>query len=345
MSFDPNAPAGEDSGVFGLPHSVAEAGVVLIPVPFEATTSYGSGTAQGPAAILAASRQVDLFDRETGRPYEAGIAMLDVDEQVARWNEEGAAAAGRVRDGATRLRDGTDRDREIVNDRCDRVNSWLVETAASLIAQGKRVGTIGGDHGSVFGALQAHAAKYPGMGVLHVDAHADLRHEYEGFAFSHASIMDCVAGRIPQVAKLVQVGIRDFCEEELEQIEASRGRIVTFFDADLAAERCSGATWAAQVNRIVETLPGQVYVSFDIDGLDPVLCPHTGTPVPGGLSFHEASFLLARVAQSGRTIVGFDLAEVAPGPDSEWDANVGARLLYKLIGYMLLSQRPSKRPR
>ena len=340
MAFDPNAAATGD-GVFGLPHTAAEAGVVLVPVPFEATTSYGGGAARGPRAILAASRQVDLFDIETGRPYEAGIAMLPEPEEWRGWNDEAQALVRRIRDqhvlgvGETQL--ATDRKR--VDALCEQLNTTLQTRVAHLLAEGKRVGTVGGDHGSVFGAIAAHADRYPGLGILHFDAHADLRRAYEGFEWSHASIMESVVRRLPNVARLVQVGVRDACEEEHDLVRASAGRIRTYWDAELARERFAGSTWAAQVERIVGDLPKQVYVSFDIDGLDPALCPNTGTPVPGGLSFHEASYLLGAVARSGRRIVGFDLVEVAPASDGgEWDANVGARMLYKLVGWMLASK-------
>jgi len=140
------------------------------------------------------------------------------------------------------------------------------------------------------------------------------------------------------MARLVQVGIRDLCEEEHQRIASSGGRIRTFFDSELAEARFAGATWGQQTLRILEALPQDVYVSFDIDGLDPTLCPHTGTKVPGGLSFQMATGLLAAVVRSGRRIVGFDLTEVVPAGDgTEWDENVAARLLYKLIGWCLRS--------
>lgn len=340
MSFDPNA-AATGGGVYGLPFTAEAARVVLVPVPFEATTSYGAGTAFGPAAILAASRQVDLLDHETGNPYTAGIAMLPERAAVQEWNDAGAAAARRFREqrdlGA--LPGALAETQAFVNALCVRLNEALHAQVHTLLQAGKIVGTVGGDHGAVFGAIAAHAAQFPGMGILHFDAHADLRHEYEGFHFSHASIMNNVVRRCPGVARLVQVGIRDYCDEERDLVRDSGGRIRSWYDADLAAGRFAGATWAEQCRRIVADLPPDVYVSFDIDGLDPALCPHTGTPVPGGQSFHEASFLLGEVARSGRRIVGFDLVEVAPDPGGgEWDANVGARLLYKLIGWALRSQ-------
>jgi len=331
-AFDPNAASADDSGVFGLPVR-DDASVVLIPVPFEATTSYGDGAASGPSALLAASRQVDLLDREVGTPYEAGVVMLEESPDVRSWNSRAAEAVRAARN-------GDDRACADVDAACDALNTWLDGTATSLLDDGKIVGTIGGDHGSVYGAIAAHARRHAGLGILHVDAHADLRRSYEGFRFSHASILDAVTRDCPNVERVVQVGIRDYCDEERRAIEGSESRIVTFFDADLSAARFRGARFADQCETIVDQLPESVYVTFDIDGLDPTLCPNTGTPVPGGLSFAEASYLVGAVARSGRRIVGFDLAEVAPGPEGdEWDANVGARLLYKLIGWTLISRR------
>ena len=344
MAFDPSAPAQPGSGIFGLPHQTDQARVILVPVPFDATTSYRPGAAAGPRAILEASRQVDLFDRETGRPYAAGIALLGESEEVRSWNLEARRAAEAVIEagGVDPREPGLVEAAATVNGLGDRLNRWVEATVEDWLAEGRLVGTLGGDHAVPFGAIAAHARRYPGLGVLHLDAHADLRHAYEGFTWSHASIMHNVVTRLGGVARLVQVGIRDFSEEEHEDIARSGGRIVTFFDQELAAERFAGGSFAAQVERIVAALPRDVYLSFDIDGLDPTLCPHTGTPVPGGLAFHEACFLIAQVARSGRRIVGFDLCEVAPGPPGdEWDGNVGARLLYKVIGWLLRSRERS----
>ena len=341
MPFDPSAAALPDSGVFGLPHTEDEAAVVLVPVPFEATTSYGGGAAQGPEAILSASRQVDLFDVETGRPYEAGIHMLPLPDRVVVLNREARSAAerviaaGGVVPGDTAL-EGAARE---VNAASAEVNGWVEAEASRLIAKGKLVGVVGGDHATPFGSIVAHARAFPGLGVLHLDAHADLRRAYEGFADSHASIFYNVAERVPGVARIVQVGVRDVSEEEWEYAAASNGRVVIHHDTLLAQARLEGESWGTQVERIVSALPRDVYLSFDIDGLDPALCPHTGTPVPGGLSFQQACALVRGVARSGRRIVGLDLVEVAPGPDGdEWDGNVGARLLYKMIGWMLASR-------
>jgi agmatinase len=140
------------------------------------------------------------------------------------------------------------------------------------------------------------------------------------------------------VKKLVQVGIRDFGEAEYNFIVASNGRVKTFYDAALKAGQFAGMPWRDEVDNIVRELPQNVYLSFDIDGLDPTLCLHTGTPVPGGLSFAQACALVEGVVRAGKRIVGFDLNEVAPSADGgDWDGNVGARLLYKMIGWTLRS--------
>ena len=245
MTFDPNAAAGPDSGIFGLNDTPESARVVLVPVPFEATTSYGGGTSQGPAAILRASRQVDLFDIETGKPYEAGICMLP----EPKFPEPGA------------------RDPDAVNPISRQVNAWVRDTCVKWLSRGKIVGTVGGDHSISFGAIAAHAERYSGLGVLHFDAHADLRHAYEGFEHSHASIMDNVV-RGTKIARLVQVGIRDLCEEEHQAIAGSGGRIVAFYDAELAEARFAGETWAQQCARIVAALPLERELSTEIRGRD-----------------------------------------------------------------------------
>jgi len=219
----------------------------------------------------------------------------------------------------------------------ERLNTWVYETAARGLQRGRLVGLVGGDHSTPFGLIRAVAERHAGLGVLHLDAHADLRAAYEGFSDSHASIMFNVAERLPGVARIVQVGVRDFGEAEHDYAQASQGRIVQFHDATLAARMGRGASWVTLCDEIVAALPREVYLSFDIDGLDPTLCPNTGTPVPGGLSFQQTCGLLRALVESGRRIVGLDVNEVAPGTD-EWDANVGARLLYKMIGWALRSR-------
>jgi agmatinase len=340
--FDPDAAAAPGSGIFGLPFTPRQSRIIVLPVPFEATTSYGGGASRAPAAVLRASRQVDLYDRETGRPWDEGIAMLPVPGRVLAWNREakrlaaGVIAAGGETAGSARLARALAR----VNAIGGALNAWVRRETVAILAAGRVPVILGGDHSVPFGAIEACAGRWPGLGILHFDAHCDLREAYEGFTWSHASIFHNVMTGIPAVGRLVQVGVRDMGEREEELIRRSHGRIRLHHDAALAARLAAGATWASLVRGIVAALPNTVYVSFDIDGLDPSLCPHTGTPVPGGLSFHQAAQVLLAVARSGREIVGADLCEVSPGPrGDEWDANVGARVLYKLIGAIALSRR------
>jgi len=336
MPFDPDAPAAPGSGIFGLPFTEAESRVVLIPVPWDATTSYRRGTIDGPAAILAASQQVDLLDRRFGRIYERGIHMLDESERIRALSEEVGELTRRFIDaGATA---GSDSETSTLLGRVDaaseEVNEHVYARARSVLAAGKVPGVVGGEHSVPFAAIRACAEHHGSIGLLHIDAHMDLRMAFEGFAWSHASIMFNVLSRVPGVVKLVQVGIRDMGERERDFAAAQGGRVEVHYDDLWAEELANGVPFATLARRAIEALPELVYVSFDIDGLDPSNCPHTGTPVPGGLSFNHAALLLAALRESGKRVVGFDLVEVAPGAADapEWDANVGARLLYKLCG-------------
>jgi agmatinase len=337
MQFDPDAAAKPGAGIFGLPHLIEDARIVLLPVPFDATTSYGNGTAAGPDAIFDASGQVDLFHRRFGRIYERGIHMLSPDERIARLSAEAREIAEPlISKGGADPEDAEDvRDVARVNMASEEMNAFVYLESKALLEKGKRVGLVGGDHSTPFGLIRALAERHGQIGILHIDAHMDYREAFEGFAWSHASIMHNVLTHIPGVTRIVQVGIRDFGAGEVAFAKAHEGRTAVFYDEAMFEERAAGVTFEQQVARIVEALPPKVYVSFDIDGLEPSCCPHTGTPVPGGMSFNEVTYLLWRVAQSGRTIVGFDLVEVCPGANAdepEWDANVGARLLYTLCG-------------
>ncbi|MEQ1875087.1 MAG: agmatinase family protein [Bdellovibrionia bacterium] len=338
--FDPNEAAGEDSGIFGLPFSAETAAIHLIPVPWEPTVSYGGGTSEGPELILNASKQVDLFDLETHKAYEVGYYMEPISTEIATLSRDTKAKAQKIIQSPGQTGGHQESLLRDVNDAGDRLNRWLYEKTRALLAKGKIVGVIGGDHSSPLGALQAFHEKYAGeLGVLHIDAHADLRNSYEGFTWSHASIMYNLMTGEHRPKRLVQVGIRDFCEEEFDFIKA-RKDICTYFDLNLKRRIIEGETWKNLCIEIVSHLPDKVYVSFDIDGLDPTLCPNTGTPVPGGLSFEQALTLLRALHESKRTIVGFDLNEVSGGlTRAEWNGNVGARMLYKMCGWTAVTNQ------
>jgi len=325
--FDPDDAARPDSGIYGLPHGPEQARVHVLGVPFDATASYRKGAARGPEAILRASRQVELFVRDGPRPYEHGIWMAPPDARVAALNEEARALRA----------SGRDLERE--NAIGAELNALVEGAVGAALDAGRLPAVVGGDHSVPFGAFRAAAARHPGLGILHFDAHADLRLAYQGLEWSHASIFRNALERLPGVARLVQVGVRDVALGEAEFAGASGGRVRTLRDAEWAAAALDGRDRRALAREWIELLPATVWISFDVDGLDPALCPNTGTPVPGGLSWHDALLWLDELARSGRAVAGLDLCEVNPGdaaPDEDaWDAMVGARLLYRLIATAL----------
>lgn len=336
--FDPEAAARPGSGIFGLDHDREQAGVLLMPVPFDATTSYRSGAHLGPRAILAASHQVELFDPELGRPYLRGIHLLPEDPEIVAANSAARKAAALLMQKGGAGEGDEDAAAVATVDRASAaVNAKVGSVVALALDRGQAPGVIGGDHSVAFGAIDAAARRHPGLGILHVDAHADLRRAYQGFEWSHASVMDNVLRKVEGVARLVQVGLRDVSEAEFRRARGDQ-RVLLCGDMDWRRRLLAGDTWLQCCQEAVAALPDKIWVSFDIDGLDPSLCPGTGTPVPGGLSFVEASALLRCVVETGRRIVGFDLTEVSPGAGGdEWNGAVGARILYKLIGFALLT--------
>ncbi|MCF8447331.1 MAG: agmatinase family protein, partial [Bacteroidia bacterium] len=306
--------------------------------------SYSAGTAAGPEAVLEASYQVDLYDPNVADAWKMGLAMLPVDKKVKATSKRLRKKAEQYIDlyslGKTAEKNKTMKTiQQEVNAACKEMNAWVKKEADKQLRKNKVVALLGGDHSTPLGLMQALAQTYPSFGILQIDAHADLRDAYEGFEFSHASIM-FNALKIPQVSSLTQVGIRDYCEDEKNLIDAD-ARIHTFFDADLKAQQFEGKSWKKLCDEIIATLPNQVYLSFDIDGLDPKLCPNTGTPVPGGFEFEQVVYLVQQLVKAKKQIIGFDINEVSPGQD-EWDANVGARLLYKMSNLCLLSNGKNK---
>jgi len=338
-NFDPNSIGQLNDGMFGLPFTIEECETVLIPVPWEVTVSYGSGAADGPQAILDASYQVDLYDPIVKDAWKLGIAMDEISDEVRQRSDKWRQAAERY---INELANGTDEnDAELkkvsanIQKECLWLNKWVKERCLYYLNQNKIVGLIGGDHSTPLGMMQALAEKFGNFTILQIDAHADLRNAYEGFEFSHASIM-FNALKINQVEKIVQVGIRDYCEEELNLINTNN-KIITFFDRDIKYSQYNGDSWDRIVNRIINELPQNIYLSFDIDGLDPKLCPNTGTPVAGGFEVEQVLFLLEKIVKSGRKIIAFDLNEVSPGVSNDLDANVAARLLYRICNLVAMS--------
>ncbi|MCE3227125.1 MAG: agmatinase [Bacteroidetes bacterium] len=341
-NFDPNGIGQLNDGMYGLPFSLEECETVLVPVPWEVTVSYGGGTADGPQAILDASYQVDLYDPVVKDAWKLGIAMDAIDENVRAKSNALRENAEKYIDALANGADENNSDmkskaKDIQNE-CLWLNDWVKNRCLHFLNQNKLIGLVGGDHSTPLGMMQALSEKFGNYAILQIDAHADLRDAYEGFEFSHASIM-FNALKIKQVEKLVQVGIRDYCEEELNLINNSNGRVKTFFDRDIKYAQYNGDSWNRICDRIINELPQNIYLSFDIDGLDPKLCPNTGTPVAGGFEVEQVLFLLEKLAKSGKRIIAFDLNEVSPAEDNDWDANVAARLLYRICNLAALSNK------
>lgn len=341
-NYDPNSVGNPNNNIFGLPTNEDDARLVILPVPWEVTVSYGAGTARAPEAIFKASLQVDLFDPEFPDAWKQGFYMRSSDKKILMKSDYLRKEAELYIDYISK---GDDVDAnqfmcktlKEVNEGSVFMNNWVYEQTKALLDKGKLVGLVGGDHSTPLGFMKAIADTHGDFGILQVDAHFDLRKAYEGFNYSHASVMYNALAEIPQLQRLVQAGIRDFGSDEWEYVKNSNYRVITYFDKEIRNRQFEGQTWKFIAEEIVSKLPEKVFISFDIDGLDRKLCPFTGTPVPGGFELEQVFYLFSKVLQSGRRLVGFDLNEVGIGGDTDWDANVGARALYKLCNLLVTS--------
>ena len=341
--FNPNGVGVSNGNIFGFPVSKEEAEILLFPIPWDVTTSYGKGTANGPSQILNASTQLDFYHPVYENAHEIKLFLDKESKKIRNWNNElvrdssryvNFLESGGVVEDSPEFLELLD----IVNSKQDWIKDFIFNKSQEVINANKIPGVIGGEHSVPLGLLEALSTYYSDFGVLQIDAHADLRMAYEGFKQSHASIF-YNALNIKQIKKLVQVGIRDVAQSEVDIINNSLGRITTFFDWNLKENSFNGQSWKEQVNEIISELPNNVYISFDIDGLKPSLCPNTGTPVPGGFELEEINYLLNQLAKSTKKIIGFDLCEVSNGEFGEWDANVGARALWSIVTNISLNRK------
>jgi agmatinase len=275
-------------GVLPTQRSFQDSEAVILPAPFDRTTSYVSGTQHGPRELLLASAQVELWDEELGVDvHSRGILTLPEMDLTALPIEEALKA--------------------------------IQDTAAHLLDQGKFLLTLGGEHSITPPLVTAAARRHKGLGVLQVDAHADLRDSYLGQRHSHA----CAMRRTIEFAPLVQVGIRNISEDEVSALPSLRTKI--FYDWNMRDD-------PAWIDRAVEALPDPVYVTIDLDGLDPATMPAVGTPEPGGLSWRELTTLLRRTFER-RTVVACDVVELCPLPGFAAPNFIAAKLVYKLLTY------------
>jgi agmatinase len=334
-AFDPNGVGIANGNIFGFPVEESTADLVIIPVPWDATASYGKGTSDGPQAILDASTQLDFYHPQLPEAWKTQVFMTPIS---AEWKQINADLCVQAIEYIQFLEQGGQLTADspyqtVVND----INAAqlalkenLKERSKTLLNEGKTVAVLGGEHSTPLGLIEALDDLGKPFGILQIDAHADLRVAYEDFTQSHASIMYNVVNNCKNLQKLVQVGIRDVAHSEVQLISTS-DKIETHFDWEIKRRQFEGETWKSIVDGIIKSLPERVYISFDIDGLHPSLCPNTGTPVVGGFELDQINYLFFQLVEAGKQIIGFDLNEVAPGTSDDWDANVGARALWNLV--------------
>ncbi len=337
--FDVNSAGNPNNNIFGLPFSEEESRLVILPVPWEVTVSFGAGTARASEHVFKASLQVDLYDPDTPNAWKEGFFMRHIDKKILLKSDFLRKEAELYINFISKGEDVSGnkfmcKSLKEINEGSEFLNNWVYNQTKALLDEGKLVGLLGGDHSTPFGYWKAIGEKHGDFGILQIDAHCDLRKAYEDFKYSHASITYNGIQEIPELKKVVQVGVRDYSESEWDVICTSNRQVVTYFDHSLKERQYDGETWKSICDEIISHLPHKVYISFDIDGLDPKLCPNTGTPVQGGLQTEQVNYLFRRIVKSGRQLVGFDLVEIGVG-ELCWDANVGARELWQLCNLLV----------
>jgi len=279
---------GEFGGTKPTTADFASARVAILPIPLDRTTSYVAGTRNGPHEILVASSHMELWDEETETDVHS-IGIYTMPEM------------------------------ELPFGTMDEVVKEIRRVAAELVARGKFPVVLGGEHSITPPVVAAVAEKHPGISVLQLDAHADLRESFMGTRHNHA----CAMRRVLEFARCTQVGIRSLSTEEAEAAPTLPTEI--FYDYNMRQHD----DW---IERIVDSLSESVYITIDVDGFDPAIMPATGTPEPGGLTWYEALTLLRRVIES-RRVVGFDIVELSPMPGNLAPNFMCAKLIYKLLAY------------
>lgn len=339
--FDSNCAGNPNNNIFGLPFTEEEARLVILPVPWEVTVSCTAGTARAHEHIFKSSLHVELFDIDNRDGWKQGLFMRSSDKKVLLKSDylrkEAELYIDYISKGS-KVAKNTFMSKSLkeINEGSTFLNNWVYEQSKDLLDKGKLVGLLGGDHSTPLGFFKALSEKHGNFGVLQIDAHCGLRKAYENFNFSHASIMYNALEEVPEIKKLVQVGVRDFGDDEWNFICNSNYKVIAYLDKDIKERQFEGQTWKQIADEIVNHLPEKVYLSFDVDGLDPKLCPNTGMPVVGGIEAEQVFYLLKSIIKSNRKLIGFDLCEIGVG-ENNWDSNVGARILWRLCNLLILS--------
>jgi agmatinase len=291
---------GRKANFLGIESRISSYGssrIVVLPVPYEHTVSYGGGTGRGPRAILDASRYVEYYDEELGTELCVSVGIATLPPLALGGSTDGRAIAK------------------------------IYDAVKKLLADGKFVAVLGGEHTISQAPIRAHLEKYPDLSVVQFDAHADMRDTYEGSRFSHACVMARVC-EFMDPARVVQAGIRALSPEEAGFIR--RSGMSTFYAHQIRATD----DW---ISAVLPKLTGHVYVTFDVDAFDPPIMPSTGTPEPNGLFWPETMKLLRRIGEQ-RRIVGFDVVEFAPNRGVRHPDYTAAKLTYKLMNYAFLAR-------
>jgi agmatinase len=343
-TFDPEGHFGKDSSIFGLPNDM-KSSLTLLPSPWEPTTSFKKGCVRGPEALFKASKQMDLYHPYFKKVYENGVKWLsETEDFIKNLNDKASPLCDKIQLKLDNSQEVSKTELEQVNQLSEEFNEYIYKMSLEALKDKNSVGLIGGDHSCPFGFIKAlsEVTKEP-FSIVHIDAHFDFRDSYQGFEHSHASIMHNVVKRLDKSPKIFQIGIRDFSESEFRfACEHS-----TFLlDQELNKKKASGQSFKAILDELFIDLNEKIYISFDIDGLSPEFCPNTGTPVPGGLSFSEAQFMIEHLHAKGHELIGFDLVEVSPSPEKNEGSTLGegldevtaVRLLYSLCCFALASR-------
>lgn len=312
LRLEQDQPINEGDNIFGLNIDRSDASLILLPVLWEGTASYHKGTRFAYKSILEASYFIDLYQSYFKDTYKAGIFM---DRSIKDFSTP------------------EDTSFESINPISETINEYVYKYSKSILNSNRFIGLIGGEHSIPYGLVKALTEIHSdSFSILHIDAHHDLRASYEGYKFSHASIMYNIFNDFPDL-NIVSYGVRDYSQSEYNLASLS-SRISTFYDS---FDSYSKEDFLSNINKILQLLKDKVYISFDIDGLEPSCCPSTGTPVPGGIPFSYAKYLLSCIGHS-KTVIGFDLCEVGVSSNL-FDENTAARILYELCGCVVFSNK------
>jgi agmatinase len=346
-SFNPESVGqkGEDY-LFGMPPAEHPA-VQVFGLPWDLSSSFRRGSAKSPKAIQELSDQIDLYDPNFPGAWKAGFALKHLDDhdfwpdqnQIHSLRDKLSAHREQLEGGGA----GNEKTQQEINQITHQIHLRLKDLTTSCLEADQIPAILGGDHSCPLGAYQAALGKYPDLAIIQIDAHADLRPAYEGLEHSHASIMHNALES--GLSQLKIVGLREASPAELKRCKEDE-RISSLEDYEIANALSEGKTWAEIIHPLINNLPEHIWISLDIDGLDVSLSQHTGTPVPGGLSWHQLQYLFSQLAARHK-IIGFDLCEIraldldlqSEGKVESWDAILGARLLFRLCSLAYGSQQ------